>query len=53
MSQTYHSDRSLLRVVAHDQVNLSDVETFLSNRSSYQNIKDAVLELIDGLWSEE
>jgi hypothetical protein len=53
MSQTHHSDRSLLRVVAHYQVNLPDVETFLSNRCGYQNIKDTALELIDDLWSEE
>jgi len=52
-TQTYHPDRSLLRIVAHYQVYLPYIKALFSDRCGYKNVKDAVLELLDDLGSEE
>jgi len=46
---THHPNRSLLRVVAHYQVDLPYIEALFPNRCGYHDIEDAILELVDDL----
>ena len=48
-NRPYHPNWCLLGIVTDDQVNLTDIQTLLSNRCGNQDIVDAFLELIDDL----
>jgi hypothetical protein len=53
MCQPYHPNGSLLRIIAHYQVDLPYIEALFPNRCGHQNVKDAVFELFDDLATEE
>ena len=46
---TYHTNRSLLRVIADDHIDLAYVETFLADRSGDQDVEFTGLEAFDNL----